>query len=113
MHYNHLCNTTIGVQDIFDVLEQMVSVAASWYAIGIGLRLDPGILDQFTGKVPRDCMIEVLTNWLKKNYNVDQFGEPTWRTVVKVVASPAAGNNFDLASSIAGKHPGRFFYACL
>lgn len=86
----------------------MVSVSASWYAIGIRLGLGTGILDQFTGKVPRDYMIAVLTNWLNKNYTVEQFGEPTWKTVVEVVANPAAGNNFALASRIAGKHPGRF-----
>ena len=89
-------------------MEQMVSASASWYAIGIGLRLDPGILDQFTGKVPRDCMIAVLKNWLRKNYIVEQFGQPTWKTVVEVVANPAAGNDFALASHIAGKHSGSF-----
>jgi len=82
----------------------MVEVSASWYAIGIRLGLGTRILDQFTGKVPRDYMIAVLTNWLKKNYKVKRFGEPTWKTVVEVVANPAAGNDFALASRIAGKH---------
>lgn len=86
----------------------MVSATASWHAIGIGLGVGPGILAQIEGKKPIDCMIVVLTNWLKKNYNVVRFGEPTWRIVVKVVANPAAGNDFALASHIAGKHPGRF-----
>ena len=84
----------------------MVKVSASWYAIGIRLGLDPGILAQIEGKRPIDCMIAVLTNWLRKYYTVEGFGEPTWRIVVKVVADPAAGNDFALASRIAGKHPG-------
>jgi len=82
----------------------MSSAAADWHAIGIMLGLDPGILAQFQGEKPINCMIAVLTNWLRKNYVVVQFGEPTWRIVVKVVANPAGGNNFALASRIAGKH---------
>ena len=48
----------------------------------------------------------VLTCWLRKNYDVELFGEPTWRTLVKVVARPVAGNNCALALSIAGRHSG-------
>ena len=41
-----------------------------------------------------------------RNYNVERFGEPTWRAVVKVVAHPAAGDNCALALSIAKQHSG-------
>ena len=87
----------------------MMPVVSSWKAIGTGFRIDPGRLDAIqesnSGK-PKECLLEVITCWLKRNYSVEEFGEPTWRAVVKVVAHPAAGDNCALALTIAGKHPG-------
>ena len=87
----------------------MIPVAGSWKAIGTGLRIDSGRLDTIqesnSGK-PKECLLEMLTCWLKRNYNVERFGEPTWQTVVKVVAHPAAGDNCTLALGIAKQHSG-------
>ena len=98
-----------GEDDYFDILTEMMPIAGFWKAIGRGLRIDSGRLDLIQesnpGK-PRECLSEVLTGWLKRNYNVGRFGEPTWRAVVKVVAHPAAGDNCGLALSIARKHSG-------
>ena len=105
-----LCLTSlpVGQDDHFDILTEMMPVASSWKAIGRGLRIGPGRLNMIqesnSGK-PRECLSEMLTCWLKRNYNVERFGEPTWRAVVKVVAHPAAGDNCALAQSIAKKHP--------
>ena len=97
----------IGEDDHFDILAEMMPVASSWKAIGTGLRIDSGRLNMIqesnSGK-PKDCLLEMLTCWLNRNYNVERFGEPTWRAVVKIVAHPAAGDNCALALSIAGKH---------
>ena len=87
----------------------MLLVCGRWKAIGRGFRIDSGRLDQIqTGNHGdcEECLSGVLTCWLRKNINVELFGEPTWRTVVKVVAHSAAGNNCALALSIAGRHPG-------
>ena len=84
-------------------------VASSWKAIGRGLRITSGRLEIIQKDNPgnsKECLSETLTCWLKQNYNVEKFGEPTWRAVVKVVACPAAGDNCALALSIAGKHSG-------
>ena len=87
----------------------MMPVASSWKAIGRGLRIDPGrlntIQDSYPGK-PKECLSEVLTCWLNRNYNVDRFGEPTWQAVVEVVAHPAAGDNYALALTIVEQHSG-------
>ena len=56
-------------------------------------------------------MSEVLKNWLRRNYNVERFGEPTWRAVVEVVAHSAAGDNCALALSIARKHTGNRYHS--
>ena len=101
-----------GEQDLFDVLAEMMLVVGRWKAIGRGFRIDPGRLDQIQTDNHGDsqeCMSDMLTCWLRKNYNVERFGEPTWRTVVKVVAHSAAGNNCALALSIAGRHSGSEF----
>ena len=90
----------------------MISVADSWKAIGRGLRIDNGRLRTIQANYPRDseeCLSEMLICWLKRNYNVERFGEPTWRAVVKVVAHPAGGGNPALALSIAEQHPGNSY----
>ena len=46
----------------------------------------------------------MLTEWLKKNYNVKKFGEPTWQMLVKTVGSRAGGGNNALAEKIATSH---------
>ena len=99
----------IGDDDHFDILTKMMPVAGNWKTVGRGLRIDSGHLNMIqetnSGK-PKECLSEMLTCWLNKNYNVERFGEPTWQAVVKVVAHPAAGDNCALALSIAGKHSG-------
>ena len=87
----------------------MMPVAGSWKTIGRGLRIDSGrlnVIQQNNSGKPKECLSEILTCWLNRNYNVERFGEPTWQTVVKVVAHPAAGDNCALALSIAEQHSG-------
>ena len=102
----------VGQDDHFDILTEMMPVASSWKAIGRGLRIEPGRLETIqesnSGK-PRECLSEMLTCWLNRNYNVERFGEPTWRAVVKVVAHPAAGDNCALALTIAKQHLGKCY----
>ena len=99
----------VGEEDHFDILTEMMAVAGNWKTVGRGLRIDSGHLNMIQesnfGK-PKECLSEMITCWLNRNYNVERFGEPTWRAVVKVVAHPAAGDNCALALSIAGKHSG-------
>ena len=99
----------VGDDDHFDILTEMMPVAGNWKTVGRGLRIDSGRLNMIqetnSGK-PRECLSEMLTCWLNRNYNVERFGEPTWRAVVKVVAHPAAGDNCALALSIAEQHSG-------
>ena len=43
----------------------------------------------------------MVTEWLKRNYNVERFGEPTWQWLVDVVGDPAGGAHMALAREIA------------
>ena len=47
----------------------------------------------------------VLLLWLKKEYNVEKFGPPTWRMLVEAVNKKTGGNNYELAKQIALNHP--------
>ena len=90
-------------------MTEVTLVAVRWKAIGRGLRIDSGRLDVIQEDNPRDsnkCLSEMLTCWLKRSYDVERFGVPTWRAVVKVVAQPAGGDNYALALRIARKHQG-------
>ena len=46
----------------------------------------------------------MVTEWLKKNYNVKRFGEPTWQKLVEAVGHPAGGANMATARDIARRH---------
>ena len=84
-------------------------IAGSWKTIGRGLRISPGRLEIIQKDNPgnsKECLSEMLTCWLKRSYDVERFGEPTWRSVVNVVARPAAGDNCALALNIAKQHSG-------
>ena len=82
-------------------------VSAKWMSIGIALRLDPNILDGIQAKNsgdPSTCLSSVVTEWLKRNYNVERFGEPTWQWLVDVAGDPAGGAHMALAREIARRH---------
>ena len=98
-----------GEDDLFSLLTEMMPVVKSWKAIGIGLGIGSGRLGAIQTDNPgnsRECLSEMLSCWLNRSYNVERFGEPTWRAVVQVVAHPAAGDNCALALNIAKQHSG-------
>ena len=45
-----------------------------------------------------------LTEWLKRNYKVKRFGEPTWQWLVDAVGDPAGGAHMALARDIARRY---------
>lgn len=96
--------------DLFDVKSELSSTSANWKSIGIALRLNPNILDCIqagNNSDPTACLTSVVIEWLKRNYNVKKFGEPTWQRLVEVVGHPAGGANKALARDIAGRHKAR------
>ena len=68
------------------------------------MRLRGGELDEMDPGRPNRCLSDVLESWLKRNYDTEKFGPPTWRWLVEIVADPAAGNDTALADKIARKH---------
>ena len=79
--------------------KELVSVVARWKDIGLALRLDLSELDEIESDNTQssDCLTRVLTLWLKKAYNTERFGEPSWELLARAVVDPAGGNNPTLA----------------
>ena len=93
--------------DLFDVKSELIPVSANWKNIGIALRLSPDTLDRIQAGNSGDpiaCLTSMVTEWLKRNYNVKGFGEPTWQKLVEAVGHPAGRANKALAREIARRH---------
>ena len=63
-----------------------------------------------SGDLPA-CLTSMVREWLKMNYNVMRFGEPTWQWLVEAVGHPAGGANMALARDIARKHKAKGMYS--
>ena len=48
----------------------------------------------------------ILSRWLKRQFNVQKYGEPTWKSLIAAVAHRNGGNNAVLAMKLADKHKG-------
>ena len=92
--------------DRFDVQSELNPVTAKWKNIGSALRLKANVLESIQAESgePPACLASVVTEWLRRNYNVERFGEPTWQKLVEAVGNPAGGGNMAVARDIARKH---------
>ena len=89
------------------MLKELSPISAKWNSIGLALRLKSDTLEVIqAGNIgdPRSCLTSVVKEWLKRNYDVRKFGEPTWRWLVEAVSSPTGGANMALARDMARKH---------
>ena len=89
---------------------ELILVSAKWRSIGVALRLKANTLDVIKDENSGNttaCLTSILTEWLKRNYNVKRFGEPTWQWLVKAVGDPAGGAHTALARDIARGHKAR------
>ena len=92
--------------DLFDVLEYLENKQGKCYEIGSALRLDETRLAKIQSDCPYDTARALRINdWLKKEYNTERHGPPTWKALVKAVKSPFAGDDPKLAEKIAKDHP--------
>ena len=93
---------------LFDIEDELMDVADRWKRIGRALRLRPPTLNQIEAdqRNVADRLSAVLENWVKKNYDVERAGEPTWTLLVRAVSHPAGGGDCALALKIATKYGG-------
>ena len=95
--------------DTQDVYRAVLDLAGMWRDMCFALGLRPAIVDTISATCcgnPKQCLREVIIKWLRKTYDIDRHGPPTWRTLVKAVSDKAGGNNPALAEGIAKEHKG-------
>lgn len=52
-----------------------------------------------------NCVHDMISSWLKRDYDTDTFGVPSWKKLVEVVGAKVGGDNVSAASAIASEHP--------
>ena len=92
-----------------DIMEEVVDIKSVCFALGRSLRLRNDDLEAIRKKYPDEsdherALNDVLLLWLKKKYNVESFGPPTWRMLVEAINKKTGGNNYELAKQIAQNH---------
>ena len=93
--------------DAFYVLEEVGSLAARWHSmcLALGLKLsDAETIASTCRDNPEKCIKAMLEKWLKKCYNTQKHGPPTWQQLVGAVANNMGGNDPALAETIAKNH---------
>ena len=81
----------------------MNSAASRWYHIGLALGIaDPTLEEIGAGQMPdpENCLTNMLRVWLKRSYDTDRQGMPSWQRLSQAINHPSGGNNPALAQDI-------------
>ena len=85
-----------------------MDIAHKWPQFGRALCIRQAQLDVIkveSGSDTRECLSKTLQEFLRKNYDLEIHGEPSWRLIVIAVAHKAGGADTELALRIAKDHP--------
>ena len=93
-----------------DVMDEVLTINSMYFDLGRALRLKNANLQAIRTKYPSEsdsklALNDVLLLWLEQQYNIERFGQPTWRMLVEAVDKESGGNNHELAKKIALNHP--------
>ena len=85
--------------------------------MGLALRLHPDTLNAIEAdhQDVASRLSAVIDKWLRKSYDTETHGEPSWELLVAAVAHPLGGGDRALADKIAKKHGkcnSALLYAC-
>jgi hypothetical protein len=100
-------DSEIDLNSLFDVESEVIDIAAKWESFGKALHIPPAKLSTIKaepGSTPESCLSSTLSEFLKKNYEWEEYGDPSWRLIVAAIAHKAGGNNEALALRIAKDH---------
>ena len=95
------------LNSLFDVESEVIDVAARWASFGKALHIPPAKLSTIKaepGSTPESCLSSTLSEFLKKNYEWEKYGDPSWRQIVTAIAHRAGGDDGALALRIANDH---------
>ena len=92
--FPNLSGNTLTPDDLGQVLEAVMDVAAQWYPLGLQLKVKTGTLDSIRTQFqnPRDQLLEMLKTWLTTS------DSPSWRTLIDALRSQSVG-----AGQLAGE----------
>ena len=96
-----------GPGHYFDVRVEVFDVAPKWRGFGEALHLSLILLKYIEGDHKFDtdaCLHRVLFEYLKKNYDYDEHGNPSWRKIVEAISDRTGGDNNALALRVAYHH---------
>ena len=69
------------------MVKECKSLAAKWKELSISLGLSCDVINNIKGSGDNYlCLGEALEHWIKRNYNTETFGRPSWRSLLKAVA---------------------------
>ncbi len=76
-----------------------MDVSHDWHDIGLALRMSSGTLDSMRGpyKGPRDCMKDMLKEWLNTS------PDPSWKGLMEALRHPVVGKPY-LAMQLEAKY---------
>lgn len=95
-----------SASEMYVVAALLNGVATNWVSVGLFLGIPYKLIEIFKLE---DSLEESITKmvdaWLSRKYDVEVFGEPTWRKLAEAVASRSGGCHLRLAAEIARDHP--------
>ena len=80
----------ILVEDqLFEVMNELPNFT-NWVGLGANLGVSVGVLEVIKANCKpeggvRECLLQVLMEWLKRNHNEAKFGPPTWTSLAKAI----------------------------
>ena len=86
--HSHFAVQQLSVNDLLVLREELNTVRAKWYDVGMQLRLSVGTLDAIKAQYlndPSDCLRETLKVWLKT------YPSPSWTNIVDALGSKTLG----------------------
>lgn len=95
-----------SASELYVIAALLNGVATNWVSIGLFLGIPYKLIEIFKLEDElKDKITKMVGAWLARKYDVEVFGEPTWRKVVEAVASRSGGCHHRLAAEIARDHP--------
>ena len=97
-----MLNFILAEQDLHDIQKDVYTLCAKYYQIGLSIGIEAHNLDaiQYNNRSCDDAWTQTLLTWLRRNYDCQKHGYPSWRTLVLAIKS----HNPALAEAIADKH---------
>ena len=98
----------LGPDNLRAVLHEVLTLKASYFSFGVALGIHVSELEALKNQSSHNveqALTDVLILWLRKHYPTSSTTPPTWRNLVKAVASSSGSKHYGLAVDIASRHP--------